>query len=282
MAVAAGGTLPALWDCHVHVFEPGYPFVAHRAYTPAPATVAELRAHLERVGAARAVVVQASPHGEDNRAVIAAMEALGPEHRAVIAPAAGLDVPALLALRARGVRGLRLNPMGRIKRVEPRVVELLRRASRLAAEAGLVLELAATAGALVALAAEIRDCRCTLAVAHLAGLAGDEVTQEVFERLSALIVEKRIWVKLSGTDRYPSAARTAAALGALAAAAPERLVWGSDWPHTVLHDGQPVAGGTPEPGRVVDDARQQAALAAALAPALRERVFRSNPAALYG
>jgi hypothetical protein len=50
----------------------------------------------------------------------------------------------------------------------------------------------------------------------------------------------------------------------------------------VLHDGQPVAGGTPEPGRVVDDARQQAALAAALAPALRERVFRSNPAALYG
>jgi predicted TIM-barrel fold metal-dependent hydrolase len=283
--VAAGGggiTRAALWDCHVHVFEPGYPFVSHRSYTPAPATVAELRAHLDRVGAARAVVVQASPHGEDNRAVIDAMEALGPEHRAVIAPAPGLDVAALTALRRRGVRGLRLNPMGRIERADRRLVERLRRAARLAAEAGLVLELAATAQALVTLADELRACPCELSVAHLAGLPEAGVSAEIFERLSALVVERRIWVKLSGADRYPSAERVAAATAFLAAESPDRLLWGSDWPHTVMHAGLPVEDETPAAGRDVDDVRQQAEVAAGLCPAVREQVFRGNPSVLYG
>jgi predicted TIM-barrel fold metal-dependent hydrolase len=119
-------------------------------------------------------------------------------------------------------------------------------------------------------------------VAHLAGLPEAGVSAEIFERLSALVVDRRIWVKLSGADRYPSAERVAAATAFLAAETPDRLLWGSDWPHTVMHAGLPVEDETPAAGRDVDDVRQQAEVAAGLCPAVREQVFRGNPSVLYG
>lgn len=272
----------AAWDCHVHVFEPAYPLAAVRAYTPAEATIGELRQHLQRVGAGHAVLVQASPHGSDNRGVLDALDVLGREHRAVIAPAPDLDASRLRDLRARGVRGLRLNPLGRIERVSDAIVRQVRDSGRLAAEAGLVLELAATPRAILALAGEIAALRCDVALPHLAGLPTRGLPLDLADRLMALLVERRVWVKVSGTERFDAPERVAASVHALMVAMPDRLVWGSDWPHTPLHRAHVAHDERRSPHRPVDDIRAKATLKASLDAAERERLFVTNPGRLYG
>ena len=270
---------PPVWDCHVHVFEPGVPFEPLRAYTPEPAPVAALTSHLARVGASRAVLVQATPHGDDNSGVLAALDRMGPEHRAVIAPARGLGVDALLALRDRGVRGLRLNPMRRIDTADAAIRAEIARLGRLAADAGMVFELSVAAPVLTEIEPEIAALPCPLVLPHLADLAA-VADREARMRLVALLERHGAWVKLSAFDRY-SPAGAAAATALLVEAFPERLVWGSDWPHTPFHDGLPVTDDRPHPARVVDDVAMRAALAAKLG-AEAERVFAANPVALYG
>lgn len=269
----------ATWDCHVHVFEPGVAFAPLRPYTPAPAPVAALRAHLAAVGAGHAVLVQASPHGDDNSGVLAALDRLGPGHRAVIAPAPGLDPRALAALRARGVRGLRLNPMGRFARADPAMRTRLAAVARRAADAGLVVEIAASAEAIEAAAPEIAALPCPLVLPHLADLAAPGLCGDRRKRLVELLASHRVWVKLSGFDRYPPAAAAEAA-ALLAEALPDRLVWGSDWPHTPFHDGVPVRDDRPTPARRVDDAALKARVAAGLGAAAAV-AFARNPRALY-
>jgi predicted TIM-barrel fold metal-dependent hydrolase len=273
----------AVWDCHLHIFDPAFPLAPRRPYTPQPATVADLRRHLARTGVSHAVLVQASPHGEDNAGVLAALETLGPAHRAVIAPAPDLDLPALRRLRDRGVRGLRLNPMGRIETVDAAVVSRLRAAARLAADAGVVLGLSASPEALVTLAPELAAFPCEIVLPHLAGLPAPGTAPDVLDRLRELLVRRGIWVKLSGFDRYGrlETPAVAAAVAFLSEALPSRLVWGSDWPHTPFHRGAAVTDPAPAAHRPVDDVRQMRALAEALGPALREQVFCRNAAALY-
>jgi 2-pyrone-4,6-dicarboxylate lactonase len=271
-----------VWDCHVHIFEPAYPFAAVRSYTPAAATIGELRDHLHRVGAGHAVLVQASPHGSDNRAILDALEILGGAHRAVISPAPDLDARRLRELRAAGVRGLRLNPLGRIERVSDTIVRLVRESGRLAADAGLALELAATPRAILALAGEIRALPCDLVLPHLAGLPTRGLARGLAEELAALLKERQVWLKVSGTERYDAPERVAADLRALLAAMPDRLVWGSDWPHTPLHRAHVAHDAARAPHRVVDDAQAKAALQATLSAEDCERLFITNPASLYG
>lgn len=270
---------PPAWDCHVHVFEPGVAFAPRRPYTPEPAPVAALVAHLASVGAGHAVLVQASPHGDDNAGILAALDRLGPGHRAVIAPAPGLDAPVLAALRARGVRGLRLNPMGRFARADAAMRTRLAAVARRAADAGLVLEIAATAEAIEAAAPDIAALPCPLVLPHLADLAAPGLGDERRKRLVDLLARHRVWVKLSGFDRYPPEAAAAAA-ALLAEALPDRLVWGSDWPHTPFHDGQPVRDDRPTAARRVDDPALRARVAAVLGTAA-PCVFARNPRALY-
>lgn len=268
------------WDCHVHVFEPATPFAPLRAYTPEPAPVAALVAHLARVGASRAVLVQATPHGDDNTGVLAALDRLGPRHRAVIAPADELDAGRLARLRASGVRGLRLNPMGRIERADAPLRARLARAARLAADAGLSLEIAAAARAIEELGREIAALPCPLVLPHLADLAAPGLDDERRRRLVDMLARNGVWVKLSGLDRYDAdAAGRAARL--LVATMPERLVWGTDWPHTPLHDGTPVRDDRTSPPRAVDDTAAKADLTEILGPEAA-RVFVHNAGTLYG
>jgi predicted TIM-barrel fold metal-dependent hydrolase len=278
------GAAVETWDCHVHVFDPAHPFAAPRAYTPEPATVEELAAHLSAVGAARAVLVQASPHGNDNSGILAALDRLGPRHRAVVAPEDGLDAARLAAMRARGVRGLRLNPMGGIDAVDDALVADLARAARLAADAGLALEISATPAALALLADTLAAAPGDIVVAHLAGLATSQAEPAVLARVRRLLAARRIWTKLSGFDRFGEGwpERVEAAVAFLAEALGDRIVWGSDWPHTPYHDGSAVADAQPAPRRRVDDVALKARLAATLGPAAAEAVFVANPARLYG
>jgi len=278
-------SVASAWDCHVHVFDPAFPFAPVRAYTPPPATPAELQQHLNRIGAGHAVLVQASPHGDDNSGLLDALDKLGPQHRAVIAPAPGLDAPGLRRLRDRGVRGLRLNPMGRIDAVDVAIRLRLRDAARLAADAGLALELSATTTALATLSNALADCPCEIVVPHLAGLPAADVRADTTDQVRDLIVRERIWVKLSGFDRYPSEQSEQLLMETvtfLTEAIPDRLIWGSDWPHTPFHSSDAITDSRLQPLRRIDDARQKATLSAVVPAAARDRIFSCNPAKLYG
>src|SRR3990172_2456628 len=98
-------------DCHMHVFGPfaRFPLAAERAYTVAEAPLAAHEKMKRAVGLERTVLVQASGHGTDNRALLAALAQLGPRGRAVAVVEPQTPLRELESMRAAGVRGLRLN-----------------------------------------------------------------------------------------------------------------------------------------------------------------------------
>jgi predicted TIM-barrel fold metal-dependent hydrolase len=274
----------ATWDCHVHVVDDRFPLATERAYTPARADAAALAAHLVATGSGRAVIVQPSPYGPDNGATLDALGRLGPRHRAVIAP--GPPLPTLLALREKGVRGLRLNPLGRIVAPTETLAAEIARLGRLCAEAGLALELALAVPALAGLRGVLDALPCPVVLPHFAGLLEADAALARGE-LARHFAAGRMWIKVSAIDRFEPDApdfdqRLHRAVDVLRAEAPARILYGSDWPHTPFHaDGRAQGDDAPRPHRAVDDRAAQARLERALGPALWRAARVENPEALY-
>jgi len=241
-------------DCHVHVFDARFPYAAQRKYTPLDATVADLRAHLARLALERAVIVQASPYGTDNSCTLAALKELGASARAVVVIDDDADLD---ALHRAGVRGARVNletdgdrDVGKIRRLADRV-----RAMGWHVQTFCRIELLK----------DLPRLPVPLVVDHFG------LTDSV-EPLLALMEKRDVWVKVSAPHRLSVDARPL--LQALAAAHPDRLVWGSDWPHSPRGRRFPDR---PQPFEEVDDAA-----ALGLVPAnLREKILVENPARLY-
>jgi predicted TIM-barrel fold metal-dependent hydrolase len=278
---------PMTWDCHVHVFTDAARLAEPFAYAPAPAGPDALAAHLATHAIGRAVLVQPSPYGYDNSATLEALDRLGPQHRAVIAVPPGVHAPPqLAALRGRGVRGLRYNPLGRIARADAAARHTIALLGRSAADAGLALELNVAPRALPALADTLLAVPAPLVLAHFAGLLGASAGRAAREALLRLLDAGGTWVKASGLDRYPEAerdARLSAVAALLRRVARDRVLWGSDWPHTPLHAGEAAgAGAGRQPHREVDVAAARAAIAAAFGPDLWHAATVRNPQALYG
>ena len=144
-----GGTT----DCHTHVAgrPDDYPMVSPRAYTPAEASPADMRAMMDRAGSDRIVLVQMSVFGTDNACMLDAMKVLGPCSRGVVQLPAGVPGPELDALHAQGVRGIRVN-LNTTGRNEPDVArEALRAGAGLCARNGWHLQLFTTPDVIAAL-----------------------------------------------------------------------------------------------------------------------------------
>lgn len=265
-----------IWDCHVHVFGPPerFPLAAARRYTPALADVAALRRHLAAVGADRVVLVQPTVYGDDHRCLLHALDELGGTAVAVAAcpePRGGL--PAHPRIRA-----LRLDLRGDWT---PDAERRLHRALAQAGAAGLHLELQLGPATLRALGEALAGSAVPVALDHMAGLSGGSDPKDL-EALLRLLQRPDIFVKLSGLERLAGGIAAALPLAAtIAAQAPGRLLWGSDWPHTPLH---PAAAARLEtlPFRTVDDADTLARAWALLEPAVVESARGEAPARLYG
>jgi predicted TIM-barrel fold metal-dependent hydrolase len=269
------------WDCHIHVFGPRdrYPLSPDRRYTPGEATVTEAWAHAARLGVRRLVLVQASPYGHDNRCLLDALAALGPDHRGVVAvKASTLNDAALADLAAAGVRGVRLNPNGRAGAVDEVAAELRALTARLGGT-GWHIEINCLAELATALTRLASPQEVPIVFDHLMGL--DPAAANFSSRLedaARLMTREPVWAKVSGTSRGPDLpdfrARQADAIGRLHESAPDRLIWGSDWPHTPLADGESGF-------RKVDDA-QEARVALSASGSWAESLFRRNPERLFG
>lgn len=263
-------------DCHAHVFGPAarYPYAEPRSYTPPDCTLEAYRHMLATIGCDRAVLVQPSVYGTDNRAHLEALAAAGRSFRmvAVVDP----DVPdaELEAMNAAGVRGVRFN----VVNVGGMRTEAIQRMAARLAPLGWHIQVFAEPETLVALEATLAALPVPVVVDHMGALrAAEGLEQPGFQALLRLLRGGNAWVKLSGAYRV-SAQQTAPFSDvvpyaqALIEAAPDHCVWGSDWPHPMVND-RPM----PNDGDLAD-------LVTDWAPdeSQRLRILVDNPARLYG
>lgn len=266
-------------DCHFHVIAPldQAPMHASRSYTPAPASLADWRDLLGPLGMSWGVVVQPSFYGTDNTVLLQALAQGQGALVGVAAVAPTVTDAELDRLVQAGVRGLRMahfeagdaRAMGGF--VSLRAFDALE--PRMAAR-GLHLQLFTDSRLLPALAPRLQRSRVPVVIDHMgrtpacfgAGHAG-------VQAMTRLMRDGPVWVKLSGianvSDMAPGHEDARAVHEALLLANPDRLVWGSDWPHT-------------KPAAVRPSTLHLAQLFAAWTPGpLRDRIAVHNPIKLY-
>ena len=271
--------VPALaCDCHVHVFGPQskYPYQSNRSYTPPDASVRDLRSLHDALGMTRAVIVQASVHGIDNSAVLDAVATDPKRFRGIAAVAEDVTDHELLRLHDGGVRGIRVNLVDKGGMPFSSLAELHRMAERIR-DMGWHIELLVH----VEESEEFRHLARTLpvqiSVGHVGytkGTAG--IDHPGYREFLALLRDGYCGVKLTGP--YRISARNAYPyddvvpfVRAVVSAAPDRILWGSDWPH-VLHYKV-----MPNDGDLLDSLADWVP-----GTATRNRILCENPARLYG
>jgi 2-pyrone-4,6-dicarboxylate lactonase len=273
----------------MHVLGPfdRYPLAPDRAYNVPEALLEAHERMKRRVGLERTVFVQASGHGNDNRAMLAALAGLGERGRGVAVVGPQESSFELENLNRAGVRGLRLNLVTMRSRYADAPAKLVGDYERLCAPLGWHLQVFADGAALRALEPVLERCRVNVVIDHM-GLADASagLAQPAFQALLRLMQCEHMWAKLAGADRVTRASgrlRDAVPfMQALAAVAPQRLVWGSDWPHIGFHSGQQVRGDAVLPYREVDVAALLEVLFEAVPDAAVIRAILSdNPARLY-
>ncbi len=274
-------TPPNACDTHCHVFGPAarFPYAQDRSYTPPDAPLAQYLHVLDTLGMTRGALVQGSAHGRDNSAMLDALQRHPDRLRGVAVADAHTSPAELRRWHALGVRGLRFNHFFRGGKLHYRGGVPLEDARVLAPvmrELGWHLQLWIDVKDLPDTIPDLTSIGLPVVIDHMGRTDARAGTSAPgFQSLLRLTAEGGCWVKLSGAHRVSVAAPDypdARALHeALVAANPERLVWGSDWPHPRMeHD-------MPDAGHLLD-------LFNAWTPddRVRRRILVDNPARLYG
>jgi predicted TIM-barrel fold metal-dependent hydrolase len=262
-------------DAHCHVFGPvdRFPFAAERAYTPPDAGFEDIERLHARLGLQRAVLVQASCHGTDNSAMVDALERSGGRYAGVAMITPSFTDREIGELHDAGVRGARFNFVAHLGGA-PDMDAFWAVVARVA-KIGWHVVLHFDARDLPAYADLLERIPAPYVIDHMARVdAALGIEQEPFQRLCELMGDDRAWVKISGAERLsregpPAYVDVVPFARALIEIAPERVLWGTDWPH-------PNVPRVPDDGDLVD-------LLAAFAPDedTRDRILVRNPERLY-
>ena len=278
---AARVALPAgACDAHIHVYDRRCPTAPGARLQPPDASLAQYRQVQARMGTQRAVVVTPSTYGCDNRLLLDALAELGADGRGVAVIKADTPAAELAQLHACGVRGVRLNLSLGVTHQPSDIRPIAERVAPLGWHLQLLMPLTLLQAQAEALHALLRELPIDLVLDHFARLGPEHLGQHpAHAQVLGLLETGRVWLKLSGGYLVSGLGRSEdPALHALARsfieAAPERMLWGSDWPHASAS-----AGLHPWP----DDARQIECLAqwAGDAHTLQQVLVR-NPEHLYG
>jgi predicted TIM-barrel fold metal-dependent hydrolase len=287
-ATAVNFALPeAACDCHTHIHgDPTqFPLFAGRLYTPGPALPAEMAALHKSLGIQRVVIVTPSIYGSDNSATLWGMAARGADARGVAVIADATSEHELDAMHAAGIRGIRLNlhTGGTADPIEARR-RLIAAGARVKAR-GWHVQIYTDLAMIAALHDDIAAAPVTVVLDHFGGAdAALGVEQPGFVDLLELLRHGNVYVKICGAYRSsllaPDYADCAPLARALIAANPDRIVWGTDWPHP---DSRAASLDVIKPFQAIDDGLllNQLALWAPDA-ALRQKILVDNPARLYG
>ncbi len=267
--------MTAGWDCHAHLFGPygHYPLAADRSYTPPEAPASAYLALLARLGLSHGVLVHPSAYGDDHSLILDALAAHA-QLRGVLVLRSG-SMPTLTGLRDKGVRAARFSHRsgaGSNFAGSASFDDLLRLAPQLA-DAGLHAELWTDCQLLPDIADRLRQLPVPVVIDHMGGFdvhAG--VDAPGFACLLSLVSSGHAWVKLCAYRNLLPATDLAPCQPfheALLRANPQRLLWGSDWPHLRVAP-------SPDAAVLLDTFRRWTA-----SPALAEQILVGNPATLY-
>jgi predicted TIM-barrel fold metal-dependent hydrolase len=264
---------PLTADCHFHIFGPydRFPLSAGRRYDPPPALVPDYLAMADQIGIERMVVVQASVSGTDNAVTLDAVAQFGLHRaRAVAVIDDSFSDAILRTMHDQGVRGVRFN----IATGGGTPVEQLEVLARRLAPLGWHIQIYAEGETLEDIAPRLAKLPVEVVIDHCGGvMAALGTGHPQFLALLRLLDSGRAWVKVC-SYRVSSAGQPWADaepnVKALVAAAPERCVWGTDWPHPQM---DPVPEAAVQFDYFVDWVPDAAT---------RQRILVTNPARLYG
>lgn len=277
-------------DCHLHVIGPKsvYPLAAKRAFTPRDAPLAELISMHARLGIDRLVLIQTSVFGHDNSCMLNGLSQLGSRARGVAVVADNVSNHDLDAMHQLGVRGIRVNiaTYGSLPAAE--IASKMAKAARSCERNGWHMQLFLRADALEALAPSIAALPVDCVIDHFGLIAPQAAPHPAETALAKLLEAGRIWVKISGAYRLGDDSSNDVkhpGIGALARrlyrANPERIVWGTDWPHTPVH-GAAADGDQEQPYRDIDPAELLEELRLWFNdPRAMEQILVRNPEKLY-
>jgi 2-pyrone-4,6-dicarboxylate lactonase len=268
---------PGAVDAHCHVFGPGsvFPYAPERKYTPVDAPKEKLFALRDFLGFERNVIVQATCHGADNRALVDALLAADDRARGVATIRPGVSRSELADMHAAGVRGVRFNFVRRL--ADPKPDEYYRGLVDLIAEFGWHIVVYFEAADLAERWELFTHLPTVIVVDHM---GRPDVTQpvdgpgfELFRRL--MHSHENVWAKLSGAERLsvsgpPGYDDFVPFARNIAETFPDRVIWGTDWPHPNMKSHMP------DEGDLVD-------LVPRIAPSddLQRRLLVDNPMRLY-
>ena len=265
-------------DTHVHVFEAGYALSPARGYNPPHSTLSDLKHLHATLGIDRVVFTQPSVYGIDNSAILNGSAALNKETpnraRSVIAIDMKVSDDALARFDSIGARGVRLNldNQGGMPIELEDIAELEARIKPL----GWHLEFLFPGKDILELMPVFRKLTVPMSIAHFAYQpAAAGVGAPGFKALIELVKGGNCWIKISGANRVsrgdlPPYDDVAPMAHALIQAAPERIMWGTDWPHPNKYVANPNDGDLVDAlGDWVTD------------PALRKKILVDTPAAFY-
>jgi len=265
---------PRACDGHCHIFGPAsrFPYAPDRRYTPQDAgreTLAALHRHL---GLERAILVQASCHGTDNSALLDALEWSKGRWRGVAMVKKDVTDLELTTLHEAGVRGVRFNFVAHLGGAPDlkNVQAVIARVTPL----GWHIQLHLDAEDIETYRDFLKSLRVPFIIDHMGRVeAKHGLDQKPFRHLLELMKNELAWIKVSGPERVSSAGKpfhdAMPFARALIAAAPDRVLWGTDFPH-------PNVKWMPNDGELVD-------LFAATVQddSTRKKILVDNPARLY-
>jgi 2-pyrone-4,6-dicarboxylate lactonase len=268
---------PGAVDAHCHVFGPGdvFPYAPERKYTPCDAPKEKLWELRDFLGFERNVIVQATCHGADNRALVDALRSSNGLARGVATVRADVDDAELQMLHAAGVRGVRFNFVKRLVDTTP--PDVLLKIARRVQPLGWHIVIYFEAQDLPELYDFFTELPTTVVVDHMGRPdVGQPVDGPQFERFMKLMRERQnFWSKVSCPERLsrvgpPSYADVVPFARRVVEAFPDRVLWGTDWPHPNMKSHMP------DDGQLVD-------LIPQIAPAaeLQHKLLVRNPMRLY-
>jgi predicted TIM-barrel fold metal-dependent hydrolase len=266
---------PGACDAHCHVFGPAatFPYAPDRSYTPPDAPVEDLRRVHAAIGVERAVIVQASCHGTDNAAMLDAIARSEGTYRGVAIVDGSITDAGLAELDEGGVRGVRFNFVQHLGGTPD--LEVFDRVLGKIQPLGWHVVLHLDAGDILEHADRIARIKVPFVIDHMGRVqAQNGLEQEPFRRLLELMRNPLAWVKICGPERVTSTGApfhdAVPFARRLAEVAPDRTLWGTDFPHPN------ISGDMPNDGDLVD------LLALAVEDeALRRKILVDNPDRLY-
>ncbi len=288
--------VPALaCDTHTHIFgDPAkFPFWSGRVYTPEPALPDEMASLHKALHLQRVVIVNPSIYGTDNSATLYGMKAYGASARGVAVIDDKTTESQLDAMAEAGVRGIRIN-LATVNQTDPGVGRTrLQTALDRVKRRNWHVQMYVASSIISGIKDVVMNAPVPVVFDHFGGAETSRgMNQPGWADLLAMVKAGKAWVKISGAYRASSASMTthgpdyadlAPYAKALIAANPDRIIWGTDWPHP---NSNPPAGRKPtelNPVFQIDDGRLMNLLPVwAPDAATRKKILVDNPARLYG